>query len=166
MTWQKWSEAKCLAYPIRPQKSKIKHLFSVDFPGSKGCWQVHAGYACLCKKSFIALARKRVTTSSTVHWYQTFSHIQQNCNISVWCVDKSSCKKVTHGYLFEWHKRFLDGWEEVYDDPTYGEPKSTKTDESMKKKLWKSVGSYNHLMIRLLEWCLTCWTLVWNQFQT
>jgi hypothetical protein len=137
----------------------------MDFPGSKECWQVHTSCACLCKKSFIALARKCVTTLSAVHWYQTFSHIQQHCNISVWYVDKSSCKKVTHGYWFEWHKRFLDGWEDVSVDPTYGEPKSTKMVESM-KKLWKSVGSYNYLMIRLLDWCLTCWTWVWNQFKT
>lgn len=34
-----------LAYTIRPLKSKIKHLFSMDFPGSKKCWQFRTGYA-------------------------------------------------------------------------------------------------------------------------
>jgi hypothetical protein len=90
-TWQKWSEAECLTYTICPLKSKIKHLFSMDFPGSKECWQVRTGYACLYKKSFIAVARKCVMTLSAVHWYQTFSHVQQNCSISVWYIDKCSC---------------------------------------------------------------------------
>jgi hypothetical protein len=80
-------------------------------------------------------------------------------------VDKSSCKKITHGHIFEWHKKFPDGWEEVYDNPTYGEPKPKKMDEDM-EKLWKSVSSYHHLMIRILELWLTCWTWVWNQFWT
>jgi hypothetical protein len=66
----------------------------MDFPGSKECWQVHTGYACLRKKSFIALARKCVMTLSAVYLYQTFSHIQQNSNISVWYVDKSLCKNL------------------------------------------------------------------------
>jgi len=94
MTWQKWSEAECLAYTSRSLKSKIKHLFSMDFPTSKKCWQIRTGYACLRKKIFIALARKCVMTLSVVHRFQNFSHIQQNCNISVWYVDKSSCKNL------------------------------------------------------------------------
>ena len=55
-----------LVYIICPLKSKIKHLFSMDFPGSKKCLQVPPGYASLYKESFIALARKCVMTFGVV----------------------------------------------------------------------------------------------------
>jgi hypothetical protein len=35
--------------------------------------------------------------------------------------------------VFEWHKLFVEGWEEVEDDECLGCPATSKTDENVEK---------------------------------
>jgi hypothetical protein len=35
--------------------------------------------------------------------------------------------------VFEWHKRFMEGWEEVEDDEHLGRPSTSKTEEKVEK---------------------------------
>jgi hypothetical protein len=42
--------------------------------------------------------------------------------------DVMSCKRVS-----EWHKRFMEGWEEVEDDEHLGCPSTSKTKENVEK---------------------------------
>ena len=40
---------------------------------------------------------------------------------------------VSHIRVFEWHKRFNEGWEEVDDDEHPGRPNTLKTNENIEK---------------------------------
>ncbi|XP_041369571.1 protein GVQW3-like [Gigantopelta aegis] len=51
--------------------------------------------------------------------------------------------------IFQWHKTFLDGREDVHDDQTSGRPKTTKTDENI-KTVQKLVRSDRRLTIRMM----------------
>jgi hypothetical protein len=42
--------------------------------------------------------------------------------------------------VFEWHKWFMEGWEEVEDDECLGRPSTAKTEENIEKTseiVWK-----------------------------
>ncbi|XP_041349487.1 protein GVQW3-like [Gigantopelta aegis] len=51
--------------------------------------------------------------------------------------------------VFQWHKRFLDSREDVHDDQKSGRPKTTKTDENI-RKVQKLVRSDRRLTIRMM----------------
>ena len=48
--------------------------------------------------------------------------------------------------VFEWHKRFVEGREDVEDDPKSGRPYTSTTDTNI-KKVWQLVCSDSHLTI-------------------
>jgi hypothetical protein len=48
--------------------------------------------------------------------------------------------------VFEWHKRFKEGWEDVKDDERPGCPKTHRTDENV-EKVWKLVRSDRQLIV-------------------
>ena len=51
--------------------------------------------------------------------------------------------------VFKWHKRFVDGREDVEDDLKSGRPCTSTTDTNM-KKVWQLVGSDHRLAIRVI----------------
>ena len=51
--------------------------------------------------------------------------------------------------VFEWHRRFKKGWEDVQDDPRNGQPKTHRTDTNV-DRVWNLVGSDWRLDVRAI----------------
>jgi mRNA-degrading endonuclease RelE of RelBE toxin-antitoxin system len=51
--------------------------------------------------------------------------------------------------VFEWHKRFKEGWEDVKDDERTGRPKTHRTDKNV-EKVRKLVRSDRQLSVRMM----------------
>ena len=51
--------------------------------------------------------------------------------------------------VFEWHKRFVEGREDVEDDPKSGRPCTSTTDTNI-EKVWQLVCSDHRLTIRII----------------
>ena len=51
--------------------------------------------------------------------------------------------------VFEWHKRFVEGRENVEDDPKSGRPCTSTTDTNI-EKVWQLVCSDRHLTIHVI----------------
>ena len=50
--------------------------------------------------------------------------------------------------VFEWHKRFKEGREDVEDDPRSGRPSTSKTEENV-ERVWQKVRSDCRLTVRM-----------------
>ena len=53
-------------------------------------------------------------------------------------------------HLFEWHRRFKEGREEVEDDHRSGRPSTTRTDENV-ERVRQKVGSDYRLTVRMID---------------
>ena len=51
--------------------------------------------------------------------------------------------------VFEWHKRFVEGMEDVEDDPKSGRPCTSTTDTNI-EKVWQLVRSDRRLTIHVI----------------
>ena len=84
---------------------------------------------------------------------------EQSCAITV-CVKLGESatltnKKLQRAYgehslskaqVVRWHKSFLEGWEQVQDEPHAGRPSTSKTDDNMKKEwglLWGQIVDWH-----------------------
>ena len=53
--------------------------------------------------------------------------------------------------LFEWHRRFKEGREEVKDDHRSGRPSIRRTDKNV-ERVRQNVQSNRHLTVRMISW--------------
>jgi hypothetical protein len=51
--------------------------------------------------------------------------------------------------VFEWHRWFKEGWEDVQDDPASGQPRMQRTDANV-DRVWALVHSERRLRVRLI----------------
>ena len=71
--------------------------------------------------------------------------------------------------IFEWHKRFKEGREDVEDDPRSGRLSTSKTEESAEQVRWK-VRSDRHLTVRMIANELSMntervWTIIMEELE-